>query len=235
MEILKVKIETAGYRGKPKAIQDIRFSVKQGEMVGIIGSNGAGKSTTIKGILGLLPELFGEIEFLGANKTYAYIPEQPVLYDGMTLWEHLELAASVNQMPRETFITRGEELLARFHLSKVKHHFPTTFSKGMQQKLMLIIGFLIQPDLYIVDEPFIGLDPRATKELITLLNEARAQGAGVLMSTHVLDMAERLCNAFILLANGSLIAYGNLQEIKEQCHLTEGGLYECFDSLMEEA
>jgi ABC-2 type transport system ATP-binding protein len=230
-EILYVDILKAGYDGRKETINDIRFSIQQGELVGLIGPNGAGKSTTIKAILGLLREFAGEVRFTGPRGNYSYIPEQPILYDQLTLWEHLELAASAYEMDRAEFTDKAEQLLRRFRLQEVKHHMPSSFSKGMQQKIMLILGFLVEPDLYVVDEPFVGLDPRATKDFLELLDAERSRGAGVLMSTHMLDTAERICDRFILLDHGCIIAQGNLQQIRDHCKLPEGSLFECFNSL----
>jgi len=235
LEVLKVDIHHAGYSGRQDAVQDIHFTLNSGKLVGLIGPNGAGKSTTIKAIINLLPELAGNILFMHENKTCAYIPEQPVLYDELTLWEHLELSAAAYEMDREYFIKRSEELLFLFHLTDVKHHFPGSFSKGMQQKLMVIIGLLIQPDVYIIDEPFVGLDPRATMQFINLLEEEKTRGAGILISTHQLDIAERICDDIILIANGKLVTQGNLEQIREQCRLPKASLFDCFNSILENA
>lgn len=204
VELLKVAIERAGYEGEHSVIRDLHFSVRQGEWLGLIGANGAGKSTMIKAILGLLKHVSGDIQFAGERQNYAYIPEHPILYDELTLWEHLELAASIWEMDYDSFIKRAERLLQQFQLEKVRDHYPGSFSKGMQQKMMLILGFLFKPDIYIVDEPFIGLDPRAMKQFLDIIQIERQRGAGILMSTHVLDTAERYCDSFLLMSEGTL-------------------------------
>ncbi|WP_409343072.1 ABC transporter ATP-binding protein [Paenibacillus sp. MBLB4367] len=233
MSIVEVSINRAGYPGREGVINDIHFTIEAGQLIGLIGPNGAGKSTTIKAILGLLPDVAGTIGFTDPSGRVAYIPEHPVLYDTLTLWEHLELAASALEMETAEFEERGMMLLKQFRLTAVKHHLPSSFSKGMQQKMMLIIGFLQKPDLYIIDEPFIGLDPKATKDFMNMLHEERKRGAGVLMSTHVLDTAERLCDAFVLLADGQLVASGDLEAIREQCGMPGESLFDCFHSLLE--
>ena len=202
-------------------------------MAGLIGPNGAGKSTTIKAIVGLLPKMIGKVQFSGQHKNFAYIPEQPVLYEELTLWEHLELVAAVYEIERNVFLEKGQNLLNIFRLQKVKHHFPATFSKGMQQKVMIIIGLLIEPDVYIIDEPFVGLDPRSTMGFLRFLNEERRRGAGILISTHQLDMAERICDSIILMADGQLVAQGNLDEIRLKCQLPGASLFDCFNSILE--
>lgn len=234
MKLLSVNINHAGYSGNDAdIIKNVALSVNSGELVGLIGPNGAGKSTTIKAIMGLLPVMDGKVEFAGDSKYYAYIPEQPVLYEGLTLWEHLELAAAAYDIERKVFVPKADDLLRLFRLTEVKHHLPATFSKGMEQKVMLTLGFLLDPSVYVVDEPFVGLDPRGTREFMALINKARTQGAGVLMSTHMLDTAEKICDSFVLMDAGTVVAQGNLTEIRNQCQLPGGSLFECFDKLLE--
>ncbi|MCB8815389.1 ABC transporter ATP-binding protein [Desulfosporosinus shakirovi] len=233
MELLTVDIKHAGYSDNTEVIKNVTLSLKPGELLGLIGPNGAGKSTTIKAIMGLLPVMDGKVEFAGARKNFAYIPEQPILYEGLTLWEHLELAAAAYEIERKVFVPKAEELLKLFRLTEVKHHLPGSFSKGMQQKVMLIVGFLLEPSVFVVDEPFVGLDPRGTKDFLAYLNQARAKGAGVLMCTHILDTAERICSSFVLMNSGGVVARGDLKEIRQQCQLPKGSLLECFDKLLE--
>ncbi|EFM11168.1 ABC transporter related protein [Paenibacillus curdlanolyticus YK9] len=229
---LNVQIQHAGYEeGKP-IVHDVAFDVRQGELVALIGPNGAGKSTTVKGVIGMLRHMSGKVKIGNGEGRYAYVPEQPVLYDYMTLWEHLRLAASVFHLAEAEFEERAERLLERFRMSGVRHNLPSSFSKGMQQKTMLIIGFMLQPDVYIVDEPFVGLDPRATMEFLELLESERQRGAGILMSTHVLDTAERIGERFVLIDNGTVVASGTLADIRMQ---SGGGpedtLFACFSRL----
>lgn len=231
MELLSVAIEQAGYDQRPDVIRNIRFTLEAGQMVGLIGPNGAGKSTTIKAITGLLKSAKGEVRFTGPQGTHAYIPEQPILYDELTLWEHLELAAAAYGLPAEDFRSRAENLLNQFRLGDVRHHLTTSFSKGMQQKVMLVLCFLTKPDVYIVDEPFVGLDPKATRELLDMLDEERRRGAAILLSTHVLDTAERICSSFVLLSGGETVAQGDLGQIRRQCGLPEASLFDCFHEL----
>ncbi|MBD2847336.1 ABC transporter ATP-binding protein [Paenibacillus sp. IB182496] len=230
--VLELDIEEAGYEiGKP-TIANIHLAVGAGELVGLIGPNGAGKSTTIKTALGLLPYRKGEVRIGGARQRYAYVPEQPVLYEYFTLWEHLRLAASAYGMDEPQFADRAERLLERFRLTEQRHLYPIRFSKGMQQKLMLIIGFLLEPDLYIVDEPFVGLDPRATGDFLELLELERQRGAGVLMSTHVLDTAERIAERFVLVDSGTVVASGTLDEVRVTADCGESAsLLDCFRKL----
>lgn len=231
MQVLTVDIEEAGYEaGKPQ-IHHIAFELQAGQLLGLIGPNGAGKSTTLKSIMGLLPFRKGTVQFEGELQHYAYIPEKPILYEAMTLWEHLEIAAAAYHLDQAQWVARANELLAKFRMEAVRHHLPGSFSKGMQQKMMLIIGFMIQPAVYIVDEPFVGLDPRATKDFLKLLDDERSRGAGVLMSTHVLDTAERICDSFVLINQGRIVAKGILTDIQHAAELEEATLLDCFDAL----
>lgn len=231
--LLEVRIKQAGYTDNKDAITDIDFSLQEGELIGLIGPNGAGKSTTIKAILDMLPVMDGEVIFNGGSKRYAYIPEQPVLYDELTVWEHLELAAAAHNIDQVVFEERSNRLLKLFRLDKAKHYLPGTLSKGMQQKVMLVICFLLQADIYIVDEPFMGLDPQAIMDFLRLLKQERSRGAGVLMSTHALDTAEKVCDSFILMSEGRLLMKGNLTQIRQICGLPKGSLLECFNKILE--
>lgn len=230
--ILDVKITEAGYETDVATISNISIQIHPGELVGLIGPNGAGKSTTIKTIMDITPYRLGHVNIGGQSGTYAYVPEQPIYYEYFTLWEHLWFVASVNGIEESAFEQRAEELLIKFKLIDQKHHYPSSFSKGMKQKLMLILAFLLQPDLYIVDEPFVGLDPQATIDFLALLDDARAQGAGVLMSTHMLDTAERRCDSFVLIHQGKVVANGTLAEIIKVANLDQQAtLFDCFHTL----
>ncbi|CAH1216807.1 ABC-type transporter ATP-binding protein EcsA [Paenibacillus plantiphilus] len=232
MNVLTVDIKKAGYAEHSPVIRDVSFTIGAGELVGLIGPNGAGKSTTVKSVLGLLKYVDGSITLGGENGRYAYVPEQPVLYEYLTLWEHLQLAAAAYGLDERTFAERAEKLLLQFRLSDDRHRLPAGFSKGMQQKMMLIIGFILQPDIYVVDEPFVGLDPRATRDFLQLLELERERGAGILMSTHVLDTAERISSRLILIDAGSIVAQGTLDEVRGQAGCAaDAPLFDCFYAL----
>ncbi|WP_445489380.1 ABC transporter ATP-binding protein [Niallia sp. 03133] len=234
MDLLHVSIKKAGYESNESIIHSIDFELQSGELIGIIGSNGAGKSTTIKGMLGLLAHMDGSIKIKNGC-TYSYIPERPVFYDELTLWEHLDFIAAVEELEQEKFHSDAERLLKKFSLQEHKHQFPQTFSKGMQQKAMLVLAFITKPSFYIIDEPFMGLDPMATKLLLDSLQEERIRGAGILMSTHVLDTAEKICDRFLMIHHGTLTAIGTLGAFREKCGLHNGSLFECFHYIAGEA
>lgn len=227
--LLEVNIEEASYASDSLILKDIHFSVAPGELVGLIGPNGAGKSTTIKSILGILQNVKGTVNVTD----YSYIPERPIFYEGLTLWEHIDFLFSILGTNETRFYSKANELVHLFSLTHVVHHFPETFSKGMQQKVMLVLAFLKAPKLYIIDEPFMGLDPKAMKKLLELLNHEKERGAGILLSTHALDSAEKLCDRFILLSEGQIIVEGTLEKIREKCGLHNSSLLDCFDLLTE--
>ncbi len=230
--LLEVSIQDSGYEQNNKIIENLSFSINRGEIVGLIGPNGAGKSTTIKTILGLLENTNSKIDFIN-NHTYAYIPERPVFYDELTLWEHLDLAAGVMEIEDWQFNERAMKLVNLFHMENAIHKLPSTFSKGMQQKVMLITAFLIKPDIYIIDEPFVGLDPMAMQDFLTLIDHEKERGAGILMCTHVLDTAEKVCDRFLLVASGRLKAEGNLENIRAEAKLPEAALLQCFNQIVQ--
>ncbi|WP_449355547.1 ABC transporter ATP-binding protein [Virgibacillus natechei] len=228
-DVLSVNLTEGGYSTDSKLLQDISFSIDKGEIVGLIGPNGAGKSTTIKAILGILNHVKGDIHV----NEYAYIPERPIFYDGLTLWEHIDFLLSVSEVDEQQFIPKAKKLLETFRLSHVVNHYPENFSKGMQQKGMIVLALLKQPSLYIIDEPFMGLDPTAINKLLEMINREKEHGAGILMSTHVLDTAEKICDRFILISDGKVISHGNLGEIRMDSGLEHGSLFDCFDVLTE--
>ncbi|MFC4078392.1 ABC transporter ATP-binding protein [Salinithrix halophila] len=234
--MLEIKNLTGGYSSRQPVIHDISFTVRPGEIVGLIGLNGAGKSTTIKQILGFLHPGSGEILFDGISteqesvrfrKQVAYIPETPYLYPELTLEEHLELTAmaySLNDRWKERILP----LLREFQMENVLEWYPSTFSKGMRQKVMVLCAFLVQPKLLIVDEPFIGLDPLAIHSLLERMLQLKQQGTGILLSTHVLATAEKYGDRFVLLKKGRIVLSGKLEEMRKQAGLSGASLDDLF-------
>ncbi|WP_062109671.1 ABC transporter ATP-binding protein [Bacillus niameyensis] len=225
MAILDVHIKEAGYQLNEAVISNISFSINQGELMGMIGSNGAGKSTTIKAILNDLPFIEGQISRAHGSR-YAYIPERPLFYQELTLWEHFEFVSAVEELGEE-YLSYAKEILRKFRLSQHYHEFPGNFSKGMQQKGMLALALFTKPSLLIIDEPFMGLDPRSTKLLLDMLEEERKNGTAILMCTHILDTAQRICDSFVIVEKGNIKAKGTLEEVLSQCGATDNSLYSC--------
>ena len=223
MAILEVDHVTGGYTRNP-VLHDLSFEIKSGELVGLIGLNGAGKSTTIKHIIGLMNPHKGEIRVNGMNfsenpeqyrKSFTYIPETPILYEELTLKEHLELTAMAYGVDKDVFEARSERLLKEFMMEKRLKWFPAHFSKGMRQKVMIMCAFLVEPSLYIIDEPFVGLDPIGIQSLLDQITERKESGASVLMSTHVLSTAEKYCDRIILLHEGRVRAHGTMDDLRK--------------------
>lgn len=242
MTLLSVKDLTGGYTKKP-VLKNISFDVNQNEIVGLIGLNGAGKSTTIKHIIGLMEPHKGRIEINGRTffdhseeyrKQFSFIPETPILYEELTLFEHLQLTAMAYGLDEKTFENRLQPLLKEFRMEKRLKWFPAHFSKGMKQKVMIMCAFLVQPSLYIIDEPFVGLDPLAIHSLLELMNKAKQSGSGILMSTHILATAERYCDSFIILHEGEIRAKGTLKELQHQFGMTGATLDDIYIQLTKE-
>lgn len=242
MSLLQVNQLTGGYTRNP-VLKDISFEVDKHSIVGLIGLNGAGKSTTIRHVIGLMEPHKGEISINGISfqdepeayrSQFSFIPETPILYEELTLYEHLELTAMAYGLSRETFKNRLDPLLKEFRMEKRLKWFPSHFSKGMKQKVMIMCAFLVEPELYIIDEPFVGLDPLAINALLEMMNKAKQEGAGILMSTHILATAERYCDSFIILHNGKIRAKGTLSELQDEFGMKGASLDDLYIQLTKE-
>ena len=240
--LLHIENLVGGYTHK-NVLHGVSFDVNAKEIVGLIGLNGAGKSTTIKHVIGLMQPKKGSISVNG--KTFkdspseyrnqlAYIPEMPILYDELTLYEHLRLTAMAYNIPKDVFEKRLQVLLKEFRLEKKLKWFPVHFSKGMRQKVMIMCAFLIEPPLYIVDEPFVGLDPLGIQSYLQLMDEMKQSGSGILMSTHILATAERYCDRFVILHDGEVRALGTLEELREQFDMPRATLDDLYVQLTKE-
>lgn len=241
--MLEIKELTGGYVNIP-VLKDVSFEVGNGQLVGLIGLNGAGKSTTINEIIGLLTPYKGQIQIDGLElrtnpsdyrKKIGFIPETPSLYEELTLREHIETVAMAYDIEQETAFKRVDKLLEMFRLKEKLDWFPVHFSKGMKQKVMIICAFVVDPSLFIVDEPFLGLDPVAIADLIQLLDEEKKKGKSILMSTHVLDSAEKMCDSFVILHKGQVRAKGSLTELRTQFQMPDASLNDIYLALTEEA
>ncbi len=241
-KLLQVTNLTGGYTKNP-VLKDVSFEVNSGELVGLIGLNGAGKSTSIKHIIGLMEPKKGQIAINGKTfqqdttayrSQFTYIPETPILYDELTLQEHLDLTAMAYNVDRSVMKERLPKLLKEFRMDKKLKWFPAHFSKGMKQKVMIMCAFLVEPSLYIIDEPFLGLDPLGIQSLLDLMTDMKRQGAGILMSTHILATAERYCDKFIILHNGEVRAKGTLGDLQREFNLPNATLDEIYIELTKE-
>ncbi len=241
-DLLTIENLVGGYTRVP-VLRGFSFDVKQGEVVGLIGLNGAGKSTTIKHIIGLMTPREGTIQIRGKTirddleayrREFAYIPEMPMLYEELTLDEHLHLTGMAYGLDEQTYKERTQFLLKEFRLESKRNWFPVHFSKGMRQKVMIMCAFLVKPSLYIVDEPFVGLDPLGIQSYLDMMDEMKKQGAGVLMSTHILATAERYCDRFIILHEGKIKASGTLRELQDEFLMPGATLDDLYVSLTKD-
>lgn len=242
--ILQIDSLFGGYLpGKP-VLHNLSFAIRQGEMLGLIGLNGAGKSTTIKNILGLLRPQKGSIQVNGLTlaeepipyrAAYAYVPESPELYEELTIKEHLELTAMAYGLSKDEYLSRSASLLEEFQMKDKLNSFASQLSKGMKQKVMIMNAFLIEPALYIIDEPFLGLDPLAIRSLLELMVTMKRKGASFLISSHILSTIEKYCDNFVVLHKGHMVAQGGLGELRIQTGLQQASLDDIFYHLVQDA
>ena len=220
--MLKIEHLTKTY-GSKKAVDDLSLHIQKGEIFGFIGHNGAGKTTTLKACCGILECEEGEIYVdgvsvrenpLSCKKKIAYIPDNPDLYGFMTGIQFLNFIGDVFQVPTDTRAERIKKYADVFQLTQDLALPIASYSHGMKQKLAVISALLHTPKLMILDEPFVGLDPKATHVLKGLMREICDNGGAIFFSTHVLDVAEKLCDKVAIIKQGKLIKQGTMDEVK---------------------
>lgn len=224
-------------------LKRINLKIESGQIIGIIGSNGAGKSTLIQCILGLNNPTKGDIliknmsikeEELAVKKALAYIPELPLLYSDLTVWEHLRLVAMAFGMKEQEFKEKAEALLQRFELLDKRNRIPSDFSKGMRQKVAISCALLHDADILLVDEPFTGLDVASTRDLRNMLKELNKKGKTIIIATHNLDAAEKMCESFLIMKEGEPLSQGTLKSIKVKSGLKQdSSLEDIYFALLE--
>ena len=209
--------------GEKKAVDDLNLHIAPGEIYGFIGHNGAGKTTTLKSVAGILPFDEGEITIGGLSmkrdplickRQMAYIPDNPDLYDFMTGIQFLNFIADIFAVPADVRQERIREYAGRFELTGDLAQPIAAYSHGMKQKLAIISAWLHQPKLILMDEPFVGLDPKAAHLLKGMMRELCDGGGAIFFSTHVLEVAEKLCNKVAIIKAGKLIRSGTMEEVK---------------------
>ena len=217
--MLEVKNLKKSYR-KLEAVKDVSFNVEKGQIAIILGPNGAGKSTIIKSIAGLL-KYEGSIKIdnmdnktLEAKKILSYVPEMPSLYDLLTVKEHVDFIAKAYSI--ENYESRAEELFQRFDLIDKKNKLGKELSKGMQQKVSLICGLITQPKLILLDEPMMGLDPKAIKELKNIFLELREEGIAIIISTHIIDSVAGIWDKALIMKDGKIVYERNKDDMENQ-------------------
>ncbi|MBP1044654.1 ABC transporter ATP-binding protein [Enterococcus sp. BWM-S5] len=223
MTILSIQQLTKVYSGGFVAVDDLNLSVEAGDIFGFIGHNGAGKTTTLKSVVGALHFDQGKIlidghdivaEPLVCKSQLAYLPDNPDLYDYLTGYQYINFIADIFEVPTSLRQERVQQFSQRLTLTDQLGNLISTYSHGMKQKLALIAAFVHQPKLLIMDEPFVGLDPEATYHVKQMLHELCEDGSAVFFSTHVLEVAETLCNKIALIDHGQLKKCGTTEEVR---------------------
>jgi ABC-2 type transport system ATP-binding protein len=231
--MLEIRHYSKTYGGGKKAADDVTLSVESGDICGFIGHNGAGKSTTIRAVVGVLDFTEGEIfidghsvkdEPLACKKVTAYIPDNPDLYENLTGIQFLNFVADAFELSafdREERIKKYADL---FEITDALGDLISSYSHGMKQKVAIISALIHKPKLLVLDEPFVGLDPKAAYILKEIMHEMCREGTAIFFSTHVLDVAEKLCNKVAIIKHGRIIASGTMEELTEGHSLEEAFL-----------
>ena len=220
--MLKINNLTKTY-GDKKAVDDLTLHIHPGEIYGFIGHNGAGKTTTLKAVAGILNFDEGEIFVdgvsvkanpLACKKVISYIPDNPDLYDFMTGIQYLNFVADIFDVPAEKRQPEIEKYAELFEIKNDLANSIASYSHGMKQKLAVISALIHDPKLVIMDEPFVGLDPKAAHILKSIMREICDKGGAIFFSTHVLEVAEKLCDKVAIIKGGKLITSGSMEEVK---------------------
>ncbi|MGE5598281.1 MAG: ABC transporter ATP-binding protein [Bacteroidota bacterium] len=229
-------------RGAVKAVDGLNLRVEAGEIFGFLGPNGAGKTTTIKMIVGLLNPDAGRVLVRGlemvknplaVKRLIGYVPDQPDLYDRLTGWEYLNFIADVYGVSAAERRRRLGELLGPLEMESAVKDLIQSYSHGMKQKLALIAALIHAPDLWVLDEPMVGLDPKSAHLFKDLLRRHCAEGKAVFFSTHILEVAERLCDRVGIIKSGRLVACGTMPELRALRGEGQGTLENIFLELTE--
>ena len=216
--------------GEKKAVDDLSLHIFPGEIFGFIGHNGAGKSTTIKSAVGILKFDEGMISICGKNikddpvackKALAYIPDNPDLYEFMSGIKYLNFIADIFAIPANVRQERIRKYADLFELTQDLGQLVSAYSHGMKQKLAVISAWLHDPKLIVMDEPFVGLDPKASHLLKEMMREHCNKGGAIFFSTHVLEVAEKLCDKVAIIKQGKLVKEGTMEEVKGDDSLEE--------------
>ncbi len=235
--MLRIEHLTKSY-GEKKAVDDLTLHILPGEIYGFIGHNGAGKTTTIKSVVGIQSYDSGEIFIKGVNikddpigckKITAYIPDNPDLYEFMSGVQYLSFIGSIFGIPQDDMKERIEKYAELFEIKGDLGAAIAQYSHGMKQKLAIISALIHEPELVVLDEPFVGLDPKASHILKGIMRDICDRGGSIFFSTHVLEVAEKLCDKVAIIKNGKLIRSGTMEEVRG-----DESLEEVFLGLVEE-
>lgn len=236
-------LELAKTYGSFRAVAPLTLTVPRGEMFGFLGPNGAGKTTTIRMIMGILVPSAGHVRIAGLDchqdgaevkRHVGYLPDSPIFYDYLRGREILQFIGEMHGLARGEALLRADRLMAELSLEDVADEFAVNYSMGMKKKLGLACALIHEPSVLILDEPTNGLDPRASRDVQQRLRRSAEEGMTIFLSTHILDMAERLCSRIGIIHHGELVATGSPQELKDR--VTAGGtLEEVFLAVTEES
>ena len=209
--------------GKLEAVADATFTLQPGEIVGFLGPNGAGKTTTIKLLTGLLEPTAGRAIILGhdiqkepipAKAAFGYVPDTPNLYGKLTGWEFLKFMSRLYRVPQDRAEHRARELLRLFQLADAASDLLEGYSHGMQQKIAIAAALIHDPKVLFLDEPTVGLDPKSARLIKDILGQLRDRGTAIFFSTHILEIAERMCDRVMIINQGRIIAAGTMAELR---------------------
>lgn len=219
------------------AVDKVDLNIKKGEFFGLLGPNGSGKSTTIKMLIGLVQQDSGSINVLGVNvkndpvvvkQQVGYVPESPRLYEFLTGIEYLDFVGDIYGIQAEEKKSRITEYLKALQLEGREGDMINGYSDGMKQKIALISAFLHKPKLLLLDEPLSALDPRSARIVKDFLHQLKTQGVTIIMSTHVLEIAQAMCDRIGIMYQGKILALGNMKELREMAKLPDSGLEDIF-------
>ncbi len=222
MTMLAINNYSKAYNKDHFAVSGLSLNVDSGDLFAFIGHNGAGKSTTIKSIVGILPFDDGDIlidgisikkDPISCKKMIAYIPDNPDIYDSLTGIQYLNFIADIFKVDKTTRKSIIDKYASEFELTNDLNNLISSYSHGMKQKLVIISAFVHSPKLLILDEPFVGLDPKATYLVKKAMVEFCENGGAIFFSTHVLEVAEKLCNKLAIIKNGKLLITGKMEEV----------------------
>lgn len=228
--MLKITNFSKSYKSDKKAVDALNLEIKKGDIFGFIGHNGAGKTTTIRAIAGVLDFEEGEITVDGISikkdpvackQSMAYIPDNPDLYEHLTGIAYLNFIGDIFRVGNKERKALIEKYADAFELTQNLGDTISSYSHGMKQKLALISAFIHKPKLLVLDEPFVGLDPKASYTLKTIMAEICSEGSAIFFSTHVLEVAEKLCNKIAIIKGGKLVSCGTTDEVKGNSSLED--------------
>jgi ABC-2 type transport system ATP-binding protein len=231
------------YFDEVKAVNGISFNVYRGEVFGLLGPNGAGKTTTIKLLLGLLEPLEGEVKVMGMNperdevkikSRVGYVSEEPLIFKSLTPKDLFNFIASIRQLDEQEATIKVKEYLDSLEATEYYNQLIATLSHGNKQKIQIIASILHEPDLLILDEPLSGLDAKSVRVVKEILNLHTERGGSVVFSTHIMELAEELCDRIAIINKGKIVGLGTIDELKQQANKLGARLEEVFLRLTEQ-